>query len=24
MTFDDDHRIVQMRAFWDPATMRPA
>ena len=24
MTFDDDARIVTMRAFWDPAEMRPA
>ncbi len=24
MTFDDDGRITTMRAFWDPAEMRPA
>jgi len=24
MTFDDDARITSMRAFWDPAEMRPA
>ena len=24
MTFDDDARITTMRAFFDPATMRPA
>jgi steroid delta-isomerase len=24
MTFDDDGRITTMRAFWDPADMRPA
>lgn len=24
MTFDEDGRITTMRAFWDPATMRPA
>jgi steroid delta-isomerase len=24
MTFDDDARITTMRAFWDPAEMRPA
>jgi steroid delta-isomerase len=24
MTFDDAARIVSMRAFWDPAAMRPA
>jgi steroid delta-isomerase len=24
MTFDDDGRIATMRAFWDPAEMRPA
>lgn len=23
MTFDDDGRITSMRAFWDPAEMRP-
>jgi steroid Delta-isomerase len=23
MTFDDDARITSMRAFWDPAEMRP-
>ncbi len=24
MTFDDDGKITTMRAFWDPAEMRPA
>lgn len=24
MTFDDEGRITTMRAFWDPAEMRPA
>ena len=24
MTFDDDGKITSMRAFWDPAEMRPA
>ena len=24
MVFDDDARIVDMRAFWDPTEMRPA
>jgi steroid delta-isomerase len=24
MTFDDDARITTMKAYWDPATMRPA
>jgi steroid delta-isomerase len=24
MTFDADGRILTMRAFWDPAEMRPA
>jgi steroid delta-isomerase len=24
MTFDDDGKILTMRAFWDPAEMRPA
>ena len=24
MTFDDDARITTMKAFWDPAAMRPA
>ena len=24
MTFDDDGKVTTMRAFWDPAEMRPA
>ena len=24
MRFDDEARITSMRAFWDPAEMRPA